>query len=366
MQRERIIIIVNLDQNRISQSNQSRESSIYHRKAEHLDICLNRDVESRTTTGFEAYRFVHNALPEIRFDEIDLSTSFLGRKLRAPFLISSMTGGIGVSGDINRRLARVAQRRGWALGLGSIRVALENPEDAHSFQIRSEAPDIPILANLGAVQLNRGYGVDDCRKGVEWVQADALVLHLNSLQEVFQPQGDTDFRGLLTRIEELCRRLPVPVGVKEVGWGIDGVTARRLLDVGVGFIDVAGAGGTSWARVEQERSSDEILKLAADAFHDWGNPTATCVSDVRQTAPDALLIASGGLRTGVDAAKALALGAHLTGFARGLLSAAVDSEEQIDRVLARTELELRAAMFGIGASHLQALRNTERLQRREW
>ncbi|MBU5670875.1 type 2 isopentenyl-diphosphate Delta-isomerase [Paenibacillus brevis] len=336
------------------------------RKTEHIRLCLEEQVSGAgITTGFEKYRFRHNALPELDFDEISLQTDFLGAGLRTPLLISSMTGGSELAWRINERLAEAAERRGWTMGVGSVRAAVEKEELARTFQVRRHAPSIPIIANLGAVQLNYGYGVEECKRAVTIAGADMLVLHLNSLQEVFQPEGDTRFGGLLSSIGKLCRELDVPVGVKEVGWGIDGQTARRLRESGVAFIDVAGAGGTSWSQVEKFRSADPVRRAAADAFAGWGIPTAECIREVRAAVPEAALIGSGGLNTGVDAAKALALGADLAGFGRALLGPAVQSEEQLDALLARVELELRTAMFGIGAGNVSALRDTPRLVRIE-
>lgn len=338
------------------------------RKGEHIRICLEEEVRGiGIDTGFNEYRFRHNALPELKFEEISLQTSFLGRPLRAPLMVSSMTGGSAEAGAINRRLAEAAEACGWAVGLGSMRAAAENPELASTFSIRNVAPSVPVIANLGAVQLNYGFGADECMRLVEIAEADALVLHLNGMQEVFQPEGDTDFRGLLKRIGEVCRRLPVPVGIKEVGWGITAETAELLAGAGAAFIDVAGAGGTSWSQVEKNRSGDAIRSQAADAFADWGVPTAQCVREVRQILPAMPLIASGGLQTGVDAAKAIALGADLGGFGRALLPGAVRGTDATEALIAqfrRIEFELRAAMFGIGAGHLGELRNTGRLERK--
>lgn len=332
------------------------------RKIEHVRLCLEEEVGSRgVTTGFERYRFRHAALPEVDFDDINLETQFLGHRMRAPFLISSMTGGSAATGEINMRLAAAAERRGWALGVGSVRAAVEKEELASSFRVRERAPSVPVFANLGAIQLNYSFGVDDCRRAVEIAGADLLVLHLNGLQEIFQPEGNTRFGGLLNQIEALCRSLEVPVGFKEVGWGIDGETTRLLLDAGAAFIDVAGAGGTSWSQVEKFRNTDPVLRAAAEAFSGWGNPTADCIVEVRAEAPDCPLIGSGGLNSGVDAAKAIALGADLTGLGRGLLGPAVASEEALDARLAQVELELRTAMFGIGAASIADLQATTRL-----
>ena len=242
------------------------------RKSEHIDIALEKDVAgSGITTHFEQYRFIHHALPEIDFSEITLATQFLGKPLKAPFLISSMTGGTERGWEINRTLATIAEEKGWAMGLGSVRAAIEHPETAYTFYVRKYAPTIPILANLGAVQFNYGYGIDQCRQVVELTEADALLLHLNSMQEVFQPEGDTNFKNLLKKIETVCKKLEVPGRVKEVGWGICGETARQLVDVGVSFIDVAGAGGTSWSQVEKFRTQDLLRREAAEAFADWAS-----------------------------------------------------------------------------------------------
>lgn len=332
------------------------------RKSEHIDICLHQDVSGDAiTTGFETYRFVHNALPELDFAAISLQSTFLGKPLQAPFVVSSMTGGPLHAGMINRRLAEAAEAHGWAMGVGSIRAALENPRTADSFRIRDAAPTIPLFANLGAVQLNYGYDVQACKQAVDLIGADGLVLHLNSLQEVFQPEGDTNFAGLLRKIEAVCRALDVPVGVKEVGWGLDGDTARRLHEAGVSFLDVAGAGGTSWSQVEKFRSRDPILRAAAEAFAGWGSPTADCLLRVRSRVPEATVIGSGGMHTGVDAAKAIALGADLVGFGRSVLASAVASTEALEDLFRRLELELRAAMFGIGAGTIRELQATDRL-----
>ncbi|WP_028778814.1 type 2 isopentenyl-diphosphate Delta-isomerase [Shimazuella kribbensis] len=328
------------------------------RKAEHVKIVLEEDVQGKgITTGFEDYRFLHQALPDIDFDSISLSTNFLNRDTNTPLLISSMTGGTQETGEINRILATAAQARGWTLALGSMRVAIENPETHSTFQMRSYAPDIPILVNLGAIQLNRGLDSDHCRQIVEIAEADGLILHLNSMQEAFQPSGDTNFAGLLHKIEAVCNTLQIPIGVKEVGWGIHGEIAKQLYHCGVHFIDVAGAGGTSWSQVESFRSTP-ILKNAAKAFLDWGIPTADCIVDIRNKAPKGTLIASGGLKNGVDVAKSIALGADLAGFGRYLLDDAVNNPAKLIEKMEQVELELKLAMFGVGVNSIQALQQT--------
>lgn len=327
-----------------------------NRKADHIRICLDEDVQFRQTTGFERYRFTHCCLPELDWDDIDLSTSFLGKSLRSPLLISSMTGGTEQARQINYRLAATAQQFGLAMGVGSQRVAVENPEVISTFDVRAIAPDIVLLANLGAVQLNYTYGLNECQKVVDWLQADALVLHLNPLQESVQTSGDTNFRDLLPKIKRLCQHLPVPVIAKEVGNGISGAMAARLLEAGVSAIDVAGAGGTSWARVESERARDAQQRRLGATFANWGIPTAECVLQVRRVAPEVPLIASGGLRNGLDAAVAIALGADVAGMAYPFLKAASISETALVELVDTLNAELTTALFCTGCATPSALR----------
>ncbi|CAM3317256.1 type 2 isopentenyl-diphosphate Delta-isomerase [Paenibacillus lupini] len=352
----------------VMQNTEANEgASTSKRKSEHIRICLQENVAGEgIDTGLESLRFRHNALPEIAFEDILLDTEWLGRRMRTPLLVSSMTGGTSEAGAINRRLAEAAEHRGWAIGLGSMRAAIEQEELAASFYIRDLAPSVPVIANLGAVQLNYGFGVEACRRAVDIAEADALVLHLNSMQEVFQPEGNTDFRGLLPKIEEVCRALEVPVGIKEVGWGVDADTAAALASVGAAFIDVAGAGGTSWSQVEKYRQNDPMRRLAAEAFAGWGIPTAQSIQEVKSRLPHMLVVASGGLQHGVDAAKSIALGADIAGFGRALLPRAAEGEtkvsvDQLNEQFERIEFELRAAMFGIGAASVAELKHTNRL-----
>ncbi len=328
------------------------------RKLDQLHICLREDVSFRElTTGLERYRFVHRALPEVNRDEIDLSTTLFGKGLQAPLVISAMTGGTEEAMGINLNLANAAQALGLAMGVGSQRAAIDDPRLAPTYRVRHVAPDILLFANLGAVQLNYGYRVEECRRAVEMIGADALILHLNPLQEALQPEGDTDFTGLLSKIEEVCRELSVPVVVKEVGWGISEEVARMLAEAGVAGIDVAGAGGTSWAEVEGLRAPDEATRQTARAFADWGIPTADSIQMARRGAPEATIIGSGGIRTGVDAAKAIALGADAVGLAAPLLKPATISAEAVVEHLRQVIEELRTAMFCVGARDLAALRN---------
>ena len=336
--------------------------SINKRKAEHIKLCLTDQViGNNITTGMDSVRLVHNALPEIDFDQISLATSFLGHKRATPFLVSSMTGGAELAETINRNLAIAAEEKGWTFALGSTRALVENKEYRPSFQVREYAPTVPIIANLGAVQLNYGFGVDKCRQIIEITEANALVLHLNSIQEVIQTGGDTNFSALLGKIEKLCKELEVPVGIKEVGWGIDGRAAKKLRDAGVAFIDVAGAGGTSWSQVEKLRSQDKVKKEAAEAFVDWGIPTVESIVSVREQVTDIPVIASGGMETGLEAAKAIAIGSDMVGFARSILREATESVEQLIDLMETRELELQMAMFGLGVGSIDELKQTERV-----
>lgn len=333
------------------------------RKADHLRVCLEEDVQFQQTTGLERYRFTHCCLPELDYAEVDIQTSFLGKRLQAPLLISSMTGGTEYAQMINQRLAAVAQQYQIAMGVGSQRIGIENPQVMSTFAVRAIAPDILLFANLGAVQLNYGYGVDECLRVVDWLQADALVLHLNPLQECVQTKGDTNFRGLLTKIADVCRHLPVPVIAKEVGNGISAVMAQKLIDAGVSAIDVAGTGGTSWAKVESERASDVQQRRLGATFANWGLPTADCVTAIRAIAPSLPLIASGGLRNGLDATKAIALGADLAGLALPFLQAASQSEAALHELVHLLMAEITTVLFCTGCSTLSALRQPGILER---
>ena len=328
------------------------------RKADHLRINLDNDVSSSLTTGLEHYRFVHQAVPELDLAAVDTTTTLLGKALRAPLLISSMTGGTEPAREINRRLARAAQAHGIAMGLGSQRAAIQRPELADTFRVRDVAPDILLLANLGAVQLNYGYDVEHCRKAVQMIGADALILHINPLQEALQPEGNSNFAGLLRKIEAVCRTLNVPVVVKEVGWGISEQAARQLAEAGVSAIDVAGGGGTSWSEVEKRRMTTPAQRRVAARFRGWGLPTAESILMARRGAPHLPLIASGGLRDGIDVAKCIALGATAAGIARPFLKAAAMSAEAADEAVAEIITELRVAMFAAGAGNIATLRQT--------
>ncbi len=325
------------------------------RKARHLDIVLNDDVLSRLDAGFSAVRLHHEALPERALEDVDTRAVFLGKPLRAPLIISSMTGGTARARAINEHLAVAAEAAGVGLALGSHRAALENPALVGTYDVRRVAPGVVLFANLGAVQLNYGLTVDDARRAVDDVAADGLYLHLNPLQEAIQKGGDTNFRGLLAKIAQLCARLPVPVVVKGVGSGIAAKTARRLLDAGVAAIDVAGAGGTSWALVEGRRSDDRTRERIAESFGGWGYPTAEATVALRAALPGATIVASGGVTSGIDIAKALAIGADLAGVGRHVLEPATRSAQAVADTLDELILGLRIAMFASGCGTLAEL-----------
>jgi isopentenyl-diphosphate delta-isomerase len=330
------------------------------RKADHIRINLEEDVSfKKLTSGLEKYFFMHQALPEINLAEVDTSLALFGKKLQRPLLISSMTGGTAEARAINRTLAEAAQITGMAMGLGSMRAAIEDPRLAETYQVRDVAPDILLFANLGAVQLNYGYGLSHCQRAVDMIQADALILHFNALQEAVQPEGDGNFAGLLHQIERICRDLPVPVIAKEVGWGFSTEAARQLAEAGIAAIDVAGAGGTSWSQVEMYRAPTKRHKRVAGAFIDWGIPTAVSIQYCHQAAPHLPIFASGGINNGIDVAKCIALGANIVGLAGHFLRAA-DSDGVAGVIeLAETITdELRIAMFSTGADSLSTLAQT--------
>ena len=326
---------------------------IDRRKADHIKINLEQDVRSMLTNGLECYHFIHEALPELDLEAVETTINLFGKKLNAPILISSMTGGTEEAKTINRRLAEAAQINGVAMGVGSQRAAIENPDLAETFSItRKVAPDILLFANLGAVQLNYGYGIDHCHRAVDMIQADALILHLNPLQEALQLGGDTNFAGLAKKIEKVCNEIDVPVVVKEVGWGISERTAKKLAECGVSAIDVAGAGGTSWSQVEMHRATDEFTRELAATFDGWGIPTAESILNVKRTAPAMTVFASGGLKDGLDIVKCIALGASLGGMAGQFLKAAAVSAEKVVKLIKLTQRQIQVAMFAAGVGEV--------------
>ncbi len=348
---------------RRGKKNLSPFSVTQKRKKEHLKLSLkSKAATGSRETGFDRYVFLHNALPDVDIDEIDLSTTFLGKSLKAPILISSMTGGFNLARKVNRNLARAAQKLGLAMGVGSQRVALENKKVANTFKVRDLAPDILLLGNLGAIQLNYGYGIKQCRQAVQMIGADGLILHLNVLQEAVQPEGNRNFKGLTDKIAEVCNQLEVPVIAKEVGNGISGYVALRLERAGVRAIDVAGRGGTSWYAVEAERAA-RGKQPVGQTFADWGIPTEEALVKVREVTPDLEIVASGGIRNGLDIAKAIALGANVAAIGQPLLEPALESADKVVKYLTKITSEIKIAMLCVGITQL-ALLNKVPLVRR--
>lgn len=329
------------------------DDRIQVRKRRHIDVCLSESVQYQTvTTGLERYRLPYNALTQTDLAGIDLGTEFLGVPLRAPVLIGAMTGGSELSGTINRNLATAAQALGVGMMLGSQRVMLG--EDAvRSFHVREVAPDVLLIGNIGLAQVNRAL-VPELRRVLADVGANALAVHTNPLQEAVQRDGDTDFTGSLTRLRELVETVGYPVLLKEVGHGIGAAAAASLADIGVAAVDVAGAGGTSWARVEQFVRYGGIHDVG---LAEWGLPTAQALVEVRSVLPSVPLVASGGIRTGMDAAKAIALGADVVAVAHPLLVPAIESAAAVQEWLERFISELRVCLHGCGAADLEALRS---------
>jgi len=330
------------------------------RKSDHLDICLEEKVQARhATTGFEEIYLVHRALPEIERGRIDLSTTVFNHRFSAPLIVESMTGGVEKATKINAAIARAVEKLGLGMGVGSQRAAIEDPTLERTFTVaRREAPKAFLVANLGGAQLVRRYGVKEAKRAVEMLRADALAVHLNPLQEAVQPEGETSYAGLLKKIRDIAHALEVPVIVKEVGAGIAAEDAKKLEDAGVAAIDVAGVGGTSWAAVEYHRAKrqgDEFHQRLGEAFWDWGIPTAASLIEATQRVR-VPVIASGGLRSGIDVAKALALGASLVGMAHPILDPAVHGAEEVEKKLQLVIEELRNAMFLVAADSVKKLR----------
>ncbi len=341
---------------------ESALSEIERRKNEHLVICTEKDVECRnTTTGFENYFFTYQSLPEVNFKGIDLSCEILGKRLSAPFLICPMTGGTEWGKRINRNLARAAQKLNLAMGVGSQRAAIENASLEHTFRVRDVAPDILLFANLGAVQLNEGYGLEECSRAMAMIGADALFLHLNPLHECLQASGDDNFEDLIEKIDQVCRNAAFPVILRETGNGISRAVVSRIKKLALAGLDISGIGGTSWGRVEAYRHYSRNNQPLTESFHEWGIPTAESLLSAREELSGSMIIASGGIRNGVDMAKALALGAHMVGMALPLLKPATVSATQVIETIARFLHELKTTMLCIGTKNLGELTGTSKL-----
>jgi isopentenyl-diphosphate Delta-isomerase len=342
-----------------------KDTHISNRKSDHIRINLEEDVQSALTNGLADFRLIHQALPEMALTDVDLRQQMFWKTQRVPILVSSMTGGTKAAARINRILATAAQENGLAMGVGSQRAALKAPSTANTFKVRDYAPDILLFANLGAVQLNYGYGLDECQRAVEMIDANALILHLNPLQEALQPEGDANFKDLIHQISDLKRVLSVPLIVKEVGWGISSKAAKMLVEAGVDAIDVAGAGGTSWSQVEMHRIEDPFKTKTASVFNGWGISTAESIQNVRRVDPDITVFASGGLKNGIDIVKCLALGANMGGMAGLFLKAAADSLETAVRTMGMIVNQVRIAMFAAGVKNIKDLnpKHLKKIQR---
>ncbi|WP_349269262.1 isopentenyl-diphosphate delta-isomerase [Mycolicibacterium parafortuitum] len=328
-------------------------SALQHRKRRHIDVCLTEPVDYQTvTTGLERYRLPYNALTQTDLGTVDLGTEFFGTRLRAPVLIGAMTGGAELSGTINRNLAAAAQRLGVGMMLGSQRVMIDDAVAAKSFDVRGVAPDILVIGNIGLAQVQTSM-LPALAAVLDRVGANGLAVHTNPLQEAMQHNGDTDFSGSMARLREVAGSIGYPVMLKEVGHGIGAAAAAQLVDCPVAAVDVAGAGGTSWARIEQFVRYGEVRY---PALAEWGIPTAQALTEVRRALPGVPLVASGGIRTGMDAAKALAMGAEVVAVARPLLAPAVESVDAVVDWLQRFIDELLVCLHGSGAADLAALR----------
>jgi isopentenyl-diphosphate delta-isomerase len=329
------------------------------RKADHIRICLNEKAQARkATTGFEDIHFVHKALPEISKQKIDLSTTVFGHKFDAPIIVGAMTGGTLEAEKINAAIAQAVEKLHLGMGVGSQRAALQDSKLAKTFAIaRKKAPTAFLIANIGGVQLTHGYGLKEVKKAVEMIDADAVAIHLNALQEAAQPEGQTNFEGVLAKIAEIAGELDKPVIVKETGSGMATEEAKKLEAAGVKGIDVGGVGGTSFAAVEYYRAKDQensVQRFLGEVFWDWGIPTAASIAEITQTVMIPV-IGSGGVRSGTDVAKALALGASLTSVSQPILEAAVEGAKETENVLSLLIEELRNVLFLVGAENVQRL-----------
>ena len=335
---------------------------IKQRKRDGIEIPLNNDVQAKTTSTYLEYvKLIHNALPELDYDEIDISTTFLKRKFSAPLIIDSMTGGAPEAARINGRLGELAEKYGFAMGLGSQRAGLESKELAETYSIaRKNAPSAFLIANIGGAQLAKGLSIDNIKKIIDMIQADALVIHLNPLQELIQPEGELKYKGVFSKISEISGALDVPVIVKEVGAGISKEVAVKLEVSGVSAINVAGAGGTSWAGVEKlraEASNNDLKIHLGEIFWDWGIPTAASLIEVKKTVK-VPIIASGGLRNGMEMAKCIVLGASMCAMAYPFLLKAAESKEQLFNFADTVIAELKSTMFLIGTINLSLLKSS--------
>ncbi|MBN1168750.1 type 2 isopentenyl-diphosphate Delta-isomerase [Candidatus Woesebacteria bacterium] len=347
----------------------SNLKKIQKRKLDHLQIAASAESQIGDT-GFLNYKFIHNPLPESDFDRIDTSTQFLDRIVKYPILISCMSGGIAEGETLNRNLAKAAQKYKIAMGFGSQRIAIEHSALVHLFEMRDVAPDIPLLANIGLVQLNYGFGLKEFQKCVDMVEADALVVHINPIQEVIQPEGNRNWKGLLGKLSKIIDKLSVPVIAKEVGFGLSEDAVKRLYKVGVRYFDTSGWGGTNWAMVEGLRSKSN--RELGELFSGWGIPTTESIkmcANFKGSLPDSerskiKIIGSGGVRNGVDIAKAISLGSDIVGIASPFAKAAMRSVSEVEKLIERYAKELKITMFGVGAESIKKLKKVKLVEQK--
>lgn len=332
------------------------QASITQRKQDHIDWILKDTEIERGQSGFDDIQLTHRALPECRLADINSQTHFLSKRLSFPMLISSMTGGASQQlSQVNRNLAEAAEAHQVAMAVGSQRTLIESKEALESFQLRRYAPSIPLIANMGAVQLNYGFGLDQAKLMIDTLEADALYLHLNPLQEVIQPEGDTDFSNLIEKIAKLADQLPIPVILKEVGCGLSTKDIELGLSAGIQWFDVAGRGGTSWSRIEANRGMNSAEQSLGVLFQDWGLTTPESLKSARPYQTQANFIASGGIRNGIDMVKSVIMGGQICGLAAPLLKPALESSAATHNKIEQLHQEFRTAQFLLGAPTLADL-----------
>ena len=335
--------------------------SITNRKIEHVEICLYEDVEIGSTL-LDDVKLVHQSLPGFSLSDVDTSTTFLGKKMSAPIIITGMTGGLPELGKINESLAEAVEELGLGMGVGSQRIAIERKETRETFAItRKKAPSVPLIANLGAPQFVKGYDVKQVEEAIQMIEADAIAIHFNSSQEVFQPEGEPNYSiDILYKLIDIAKSIRVPVIVKESGSGLSMEIAKLFYENGIKYFDTSGVGGTSWVAVEMFRGirRNNWKAESAKLFLDWGIPTAASIVEVRSSAPESIIIGSGGIRNGLDVAKAIALGADIGGFALPALKAAVKGKDALIEFLNKVIFELKVAMFLSGNKDLKSLKRT--------
>ncbi|MFX0169844.1 MAG: type 2 isopentenyl-diphosphate Delta-isomerase [Candidatus Hodarchaeota archaeon] len=346
---------------RTKPSSTEKGQATENRKLEHIRICLDRQVESTIPTGFDDITLIHDAAPELNLDEIDVRCTFLGHKMQAPIIVTAMTGGHPEAFPINKHIAQAVETLGLAMGVGSQRAAIEDSKLADSFSITREmAPTAFLVGNIGAPQIALGYGYEEVETAIEMIRANALAVHFNAAQEAVQPEGESTFSGVLQALHQLTKKISTPLIAKETGAGLNRDSARKIINTGVKALDVAGLGGTSWPAVEAERAKEkDVMKATLGRwFTNWGIPTAVATFEVAQIAGTTPIIASGGLRTGIDVAKAIALGANIGGVALPVLLPATVNAQTVQQYLETVIRGLKAAMFLVGASTLDELAKT--------